>query len=517
MLFDFEVLHMCAMIALFGAMFVGSNALLRKKFGFAPALITSIVFSLLVLLAAEGFDIKEYSGGTYAILSSIFRIEHLYIILFGLLCLGIAMPVSKVISSQAYRSMYHMLIGTILLLFVAYGEEFTLVVLVVLLVALSLAEYFRLGENNALSRFIEAILSPAFRGDEAMGYLSGFFYLLGVFFVILFLPKPIAMASVSILAFADPSATLIGKNFGKTKWSTNKDKSIEGSIAMLMVSIIVLVMFHLFYGLEISVITIIFVAIAVTLVEALPLRVGDNILIPLLGAMIMAAGSSAQISILWLILLVILGPLVYYMKFLDLSATLVAVFFALVILISSNPVFLVALIDFLILGYLISRFRYDEKKKKKVAEKRAGTRTINPVIANGIAPVFFSLVYNLDYWAAILLFTGAIAGALGDVFATEIGCLTNWAYLPFSGKVHVGERGAISMPGELGSVIGGSLMGLVLAFLFSDYRLVFFSILAGFIGSNIDSMLNAYVPNITRSEVNVLATLVSGIVLLFFY
>jgi len=508
---------MCAMIALFGAIFIGSNALLRKKIGFASALIASILFSLLAILATEGFDIKEYSGGTYAILSSIFGIEHLYVILFGLFCLGIAMPVSKVISSQAYRSMYHMLIGAILLLFIAYGEEFTLVALVALLVALSIAEYFRLREKNALSKFINDIFSPAFRGDESMGYLSGFFYILGVFLVVLLMPKEIAMASVSLLAFADPSATLVGKRFGKTKWSTNKNKSIEGSMAMLIVSIIVLAIFHRFYGLEVSAITIIFVAIAVTLVEALPLRVGDNILIPLLGAMIMSAGSDAHISLIWFILLVILGLVVYYMRFLDLPATLVAVFFGLLILISSKPAFLVALIDFLILGYLISRFRYDEKKQKKVAEKKAGTRTINPVIANGIAPVFFSLVYNLDCWAAILLFTGAIAGALGDVFATEIGCLTNWAYLPFSGKVPVGERGAISMLGELGSVIGGALMGLILAYLFSDYRLVFFSILAGFIGSNIDSMLNGYVPNITRSEVNVLSTLATGIVLLFFY
>jgi uncharacterized protein (TIGR00297 family) len=505
------------MIALFGGALLCSNALLRKKFSFIPSLILSITLALLVILAESWLDMNEYTSGTYAILSEIFKIEHLYAILFGLVCIGVALPVSKVIGSQAYRSMSHMIAGTILILFIAYGKEFTLVALTALLVVLSIAEYLRLREENALSKFINEIFSPAFRGDEAMGYLSSFFYILGVFLVVLLMPKEIAMASVSLLAFADPSATLVGKKFGRTKWSTNKNKSVEGSIAMLAVSVIILIIFHSLYNLEISVLTMLFVAIAVTMIESLPLRIGDNILIPLIGAMIMSAGSDAHISLVWFILLVILGLVVYYMRFLDLPATLIAVFFGLLISISSKPAFLVALIDFLIFGYLISRFRYEEKKRRKVAEKRAGTRTINPVIANGIAPVFFSLVYTLDSWAAILLFAGAIAGAMGDVFATEIGVLTEKTYKPLLGKAQVGDRGAISLLGEFGSIIGGSIIGLVLAFLFSDYRFVFFSMLAGFIGSNVDSLLNAYIPNITRSEVNVLATLASGISLLLFY
>jgi uncharacterized protein (TIGR00297 family) len=514
-LFDLEILHMCAMMAMFGACFIGSNALLRKKIGFVPALVASILAALVVILGVDGFDLSSYSRDTYSTLSSIFRIEQLYVIGFGLICLVIAMPVSRIMSSQHYRSMYHMLIGTILILFIGYGENFALIVLTALLVALSFAEYFRLSEHNALSVFIERIFSPAFRGDEAMGFLGGFFYLLGAFLVTLLLPKEVAMASVSILAFGDPSATLVGKRFGKTKWSTNKNKSVEGSMAMLTVSVIVLLLYHFFYGLEVSLLTMILVAISVTMIEALPLRIGDNILIPMLGAMIIVAGT--QIPVEWFVLLIILGLVVYYFRFLDLSATLVAVFFGLLILITSKPAFLVVLIDFLILGYLISRFRYDEKKKRKIAEKRAGTRTINPVIANGVAPVFFSLVYNLDPWAAVLLFAGAIGGAVGDVFATEIGGLSDRVYRPLAGRALVGDRGAVSMLGELGSLIGGSTLGLILAYLFSDYRLVFFSMLAAFIGSNIDSILNSYVPNITRSEVNVLATLVSGIALLFFY
>jgi uncharacterized protein (TIGR00297 family) len=518
-LLDPELLHMCGMIALFGVCFIGSNAIFRKKFSFSLSLLLSAAVTVLVVFGLDGFDLSGYTTQTSGLLSSIFRRGHIYSIVLGLSGIIIAVPLSRRMSSQAYRSLFHMMVGTVLLLFILPGEEFALVALTGILVILSFAEYFRIRENNALSKFAESLFSPAFRGDEAMGFLASFFYLLGIFLVVLFLPKPMAMASISILAFGDPSATIIGKKFGRTKWSTNRNKSIEGSIAMLMVSVMILFLFHTFYGLEVGFLTVILVAISVTIVEALPLRIGDNILIPLFAGMIMAASTNVQaMPVQWFSLLIVLGLIIYYMRFLDLFATFIAIFFGFLILLASKPAFLIALLDFLVLGYMISKMGYEEKRRKNVAEKRSGMRTINPVIANGIVPTFFSLVYVLDPRASVLLFTGAVAGAMGDVFATEVGCLGDKFYKIFSmDRARVGDRGAISLLGEFGCIAGSALIGLILAFLFDDYRLVFFALLSGFIGSNMDSALNSFVPNITKSETNVLATLTSGIILLLFY
>jgi len=84
-------------------------------------------------------------------LSSIFRRGHIYSIVLGLSGIVIAVPLSRRISSQAYRSLFHMMVGIVLLLFILPGEEFALVALTGILVILSFAEYFRISENNILS------------------------------------------------------------------------------------------------------------------------------------------------------------------------------------------------------------------------------------------------------------------------------------------------------------------------------------------------------------------------------
>jgi Predicted membrane protein len=155
-----------------------------------------------------------------------------------------------------------------------------------------------------------------------------------------------------------------------------------------------------------------------------------------------------------------------------------------------------------------------------VAEANRAKRGINPVIANGIIPTFSALLYPIDPELSILLFSGALAAALADVFATEIGVLDKSPLLLFKLKlerVKPGTRGAISLYGELGAVVGSLAMGIILSFLFSDYRILFISVLAGFFGCNMDSFIGSYVFTITKSEVNIFATILGGLFILIFY
>jgi Dolichol kinase len=187
--------------------------------------------------------------------------------------------------------------------------------------------------------------------------------LVGAFLIVLFLPEKISLASLLILAFSDPAATLVGKRFGKIKWRTNPEKSVEGSLAMFLVSLIILFSLRSFYGLNIDPLTVLFVAFSITLTEVLPLKIGDNIIIPLLAGMVMVSNIGNVKPDLWLLLLILLGVLIYLFGMLDLPGTFIAIFFALLVILSSTPQFLMALIDFLVLGFLISRFKYKEKKK----------------------------------------------------------------------------------------------------------------------------------------------------------
>jgi Dolichol kinase len=166
-----------------------------------------------------------------------------------------------------------------------------------------------------------------------------------------------------ILAFSDPAATLVGKRFGKIKWRTNPEKSVEGSLAMFLVSLIILFSLRSFYGLNIDPLTVLFVAFSITLTEVLPLKIGDNIIIPLLAGMVMVSNIGKVTPDIWFLLLILLGVLVYLFKMLDLFGTIVAMFFGLIVILSSTPQFLMGLIDFLALGFIISRFKYNCKEK----------------------------------------------------------------------------------------------------------------------------------------------------------
>lgn len=60
---------------------------------------------------------------------------------------------------------------------------------------------------------------------------GAFFYVLGAFFLSLFLKKSIVSASMLISSLGDSSSHLIGKKFGRIKHPLSKTKNIEGNIA----------------------------------------------------------------------------------------------------------------------------------------------------------------------------------------------------------------------------------------------------------------------------------------------
>jgi dolichol kinase len=69
----------------------------------------------------------------------------------------------------------------------------------------------------------------------------------GVLFALRLFPRPIALASISILIFADPISHMVGSNFGKIKSPINKKKNIEGPIAGVLISTMVAWFFVPFY------------------------------------------------------------------------------------------------------------------------------------------------------------------------------------------------------------------------------------------------------------------------------
>lgn len=106
-----------------------------------------------------------------------------------------------------------------------------------------------------------------------------------------FASKPyIIAAGILPMAYGDASAAIVGQMYGKTKYNVFTKKSVEGSVAMFLVSFLSveasLFFFSWFYSLPVAsfTLTTLVVALVVTVVEALSPKGFDNLAVPLLGA-----------------------------------------------------------------------------------------------------------------------------------------------------------------------------------------------------------------------------------------
>ena len=115
------------------------------------------------------------------------------------------------------------------------------------------------------------------REDEVEG---GYFYgatsfFLGILLVLLiFQSMHIFRVAAVVLIFGDSVSTIVGKAFGKRKILFNKEKSIEGSLAGFAAAFLV-------FSIRLSIPLAALLAAVGMLVEALPLKLNDNITIPL--------------------------------------------------------------------------------------------------------------------------------------------------------------------------------------------------------------------------------------------
>ena len=124
-------------------------------------------------------------------------------------------------------------------------------------------------------RFFESIL----RRHERKGAITGAtYYLISTFLCIVFFDKDIAIVSIFFIVLGDTAAALVGKAWGRIKLIGNK--SLEGSIACFTVCAVI----SLFWIDPVVGLTGAFVA---SLAELLPLRIDDNLTVPLISGAVM--------------------------------------------------------------------------------------------------------------------------------------------------------------------------------------------------------------------------------------
>ncbi|NJD51731.1 MAG: TIGR00297 family protein [Candidatus Methanoperedens sp.] len=253
----------------------------------------------------------------------------------------------------------------------------------------------------------------------------------------------------------------------------------------------------------------------------------DNIIIPFGSAMVMwlfyMFGYNVDASYLMKVLVFsfFLGYLSYRAHVADVSAMLSATLLGVVIIISSGVNWFFMLLAFFLLGSVFTRYKYNFKLARGIAEGKGGIRGYKNVFSNSLAGLTLAIAYGIFPWHGQVLlaaYLGSVATACGDTLASEIGetYIGEPRMITTFKKVKPGTDGAVSILGETAAFLGSLAIALLAFILVSiDLSLVIIVTAGGFIGTNIDSLLGATLQQkgyLTNNGVNLVATISGAIV-----
>jgi len=148
----------------------------------------------------------------------------------------------------------------------------------------------------------------------------------------------------------------------------------------------------------------------------------------------------------------------------------------------------IVLLTFFVTGSLLSRFGPDPAAARK--EAKGARRDAWQVLANGGAAAAGALLLP---GAALWIIVLSLAVATADTWATTFG---GWSRTPprniLTGEpVVAGTSGGVTFIGSFGGLAGAACLGLVGALAAGDARLFPLSLLVGFAGMLLDSVLGA--------------------------
>lgn len=219
-----------------------------------------------------------------------------------------------------------------------------------------------------------------------------------------------------------------------------------------------------------------------------------------------------------------LGIVAYGLGTASVAGMLTGVLLGLLTIVLGGVGWFLVLISFFAIGGLATKFRYEEKVSRGVAEANEGARGSGNVLSNSA----IALVAVLGYAAAgatvvpidpglfLFAFVGAVATALSDTLSSEIGGVYDGTRLVTTLEpVEPGTDGGITWQGQLAGLAGGSVVAGITVTLFPEVGVVGAVVIvgAGFLGMTVDSLLGATVEGrwVGNQSVNFLATLAGAL------
>jgi uncharacterized protein (TIGR00297 family) len=179
------------------------------------------------------------------------------------------------------------------------------------------------------------------------------------------------------------------------------------------------------------------------------------------------------------------------------------------------------LLSFFGVGSLSTKYKYEEKRERGIAQDNEGARGSGNVLGNSgvalLALLLFAGHEHLPVGPLVLevAFAGAFAAAMSDTLSSELGGLYDGPRLITTfERVEPGTDGAVTVQGELFGLLGALLVAAV-AFALMDLSPLAAGavVLGGLLGMTADSLLGATLEGgrLNNQTVNFLATLVGAL------
>jgi uncharacterized protein (TIGR00297 family) len=189
------------------------------------------------------------------------------------------------------------------------------------------------------------------------------------------------------------------------------------------------------------------------------------------------------------------------------------------------------LIAFFAIGGLVTKFRYDRKRERGLAEDNGGARGSGNVLANSAVALGAVLAYAASPLLPIegalfrFVFAGSLAAAMADTLSSEIGGLYDTPRLITTLEpVQPGTDGGVTWQGALAGLVGAALVAGLAVLVFAVSLVgALVIVAAGVAGMMVDSILGATVENrrfdgllsggsFDNKTVNFLATFTAAVV-----
>ena len=240
-------------------------------------------------------------------------------------------------------------------------------------------------------------------------------------------------------------------------------------------------------------------------------------------------------AVLIIIICIVLCILAYYKELLNLSGSIMAMVFGIIIGLAGGLTWIFLLLIFLVTSFAATRYKFNYKSKNGFQEGRRGERTWVNVVANGIVPLLIAVFTTepflyLDKTTGAILFLCAVAIAAADTLASELGVLSPRTYLITTmERVKAGVNGGVSLLGQASAAAAASYTAILgyLVFVFIDglsidWVQIILIIDIGFLGCQLDSVIGAtietwgYVSKLTNNLISIASgTIIAWLVMMW--